>query len=82
MPEEDHAMADEQPVPISVTLPRDLWRQANQTAVGERCEINDLIIEGLKMVLAVKGNRARFTPHTMAEKKDGGHLIQKSVQKK
>ncbi len=77
-------MADEQPVQTSVTLPGDLWRRAKQTAVAERCDLRDLIIKGLEMFLAVHGGRARYTPLTMAEKKEwsGGLGIQVSTQKK
>jgi hypothetical protein len=42
-------------VRTSLILPHHIWAQAKALAAAERKDLRDLIIEGLKLVLAKKG---------------------------
>ncbi len=39
-------------VRTTINLPEDLWRQAKILALDERKDLRELIIEGIKLVLA------------------------------
>ena len=66
---------DEDLVPTSVTLPRDLWTKAKVTALNERCDLRDIIIEGLNMVLKVKAGMASYREPTMIPKKSNARIL-------
>ena len=79
-------MADQKPdqVQTSVMLPADLWTQAKSLAAAERCDLKDLIIEGLALVVDIRGGKAKIIRPEFTQKKEsaGGHGVQVSVQRK
>lgn len=42
-------------VKTTLLLPETLWRRAKVRAMDERCDLRDLLIEGLEMRLQAKG---------------------------
>ena len=48
---------DERMVKTSLYLPEDLWKAAKHHALEEGCDLRDLIIRGLEMV--VKGRKKK-----------------------
>jgi len=80
-------MADQQKpdlVQTSVMLPGDLWKAAKSVALNERCDLKDLIIEGLALVVDIRNGKAKVTRPSFIPKKEsaGGAGVQISVQRK
>jgi len=79
-------MADQKSdqVQTSVMLPGDLWKQAKSVALNERCDLKDLIIEGLALVVDIRHGKAKITRPAFVPKKEsaGGHGIQISTRRK
>jgi hypothetical protein len=50
--EEETTMADEERVKVTLNLPGALVRQAKHAAIDRDCNLQDLVEEGLRFVLA------------------------------